>query len=349
MQRLFVIGPDNGTLDDYAFRLIPYIKSLCATDGISRTVYFGENGAPATCVRYMPDGSVVDGVCEHPLDGGVDLVVTCFSEFRSLFFGAGGVHGLPASVDTGIDDPLAPERRDLFYFDDAHSYQPDEFTSFLRLVEFLFAEDLDVVIGTTSWNPTIQAQLAFLEVLSLPEANNDPHCTIEYCGNTQGGWEDIRVIDVVRVADRPVFVAENDEGIPALQAIIRKHLGVEPAVYTSSLPASERLKIYEGLKASERSSDGYILIADAAAFETADLSSDVVVTGLCPPEGLVRRAGRCNRHGCFAKARLIVVDSGWPDVVRTMPVDLRSEYNATLTGLTAPSPFSLAEWQRFVA
>ncbi len=346
-QRLFVIGPDRGVLDDYAHRLIPYIQALAAADGQGRTVYFAEDGSPATCDRYQPDGTVAAQVGEHPLYGDVDLVVTCFSEFRALFFGSGGVNGIAQPV---VDDAeeFAIHRRDLFYFDEAHGYSREEFVAFLRLIEFLFAEDLDVVIGSSTLPASALEELSFLDVLYLPDANEEPLRSIRYVTEAEGGWLSLRVSNQLRAAKRAILVGNDAGEVAHIADILGGAFDREPIIYLSGMRADDRRAVYSVLKCAEASGDGYILIADAAATECADLSADLLVTGVCAPEGLLRRSGRCNRRNDFSEGTMLVVESLAYVPTRRMPADVQRAYIETLSNLTLPTPFKAAAWIPFV-
>lgn len=343
MQRLFVIGPDRGVFDDYAYRLIPYIKGLAAFDGRPRTVFFADDDDTGSCIRYNPDGSEESDVCHHPFDSVVDLVVTRFSEFRSLFFGSGGIHGLPASIHPVTDDPLALTRRDLFYFDDVQSFRPDETASFARLIEFLFAEDLDVVIGTTCWPKAMRERLTFLEVVSVADACDEPLRTVQYVSSAEGGLSADTVAAQLKQASRPVLVADSPAQFEEMMIFARETLGIEPAKYQRSADKETRRRAYEGIKHTESEGDGYILVADADVFETSDLSSDLVISGIPDAAGLIRRAGRCNRRADYAVGRMIVIEGDTANI----SANLADGYRDALSSLTGKETFRSIDWQDF--
>ncbi len=169
-RRLFLIGPDGATLDDALYRLVPYLKASVLADGVPRTLCVDvseDEDAPGNlCRRFFSDGSEDPTVETNPLEADVDLVLTTFTRFRALFFGGGGIHALPS--------PFAPDdgtalRRNLFFFDDAQPYDPDGFARFHRLVEFLYAEDTDIVVGASTLPAPFIEELSFLDTVSAPD------------------------------------------------------------------------------------------------------------------------------------------------------------------------------------
>ena len=169
-RRLFLIGPDGSPLDGHLYHLVPYLRAWVGADETPRTLCLDaveDEGDGNQCRRFFPDGTEDPHVETNPLEADVDLILTTFSRFQALFFGAGGVHALPSSLP--MEDEEHPLRRDLFFFDEAHSYQTDAFARFHRLVEFLFAEDADVVVASTTMPAAFQEELSFLDATRVPE------------------------------------------------------------------------------------------------------------------------------------------------------------------------------------
>ncbi len=185
--RLYIISADGAPLDDYNYRLGPYLQALVAHDEVPRTIWLEEPERTPIARRYMPDGTIQNGAADHPFSQGVDVVVMPFSHFRALFFGTGGVYGVPESI--GFDREMAAEMkpRGLFYFDEAISPVRDEQLAFIRLVEFLFAQDLDVIVGGSTFSQTLIDEMSFLEVLSLSELQLQPRRTIQFVDADSGG------------------------------------------------------------------------------------------------------------------------------------------------------------------
>ena len=178
--RLFIIGPDGCPLDDYMYRLAPYVRTLVAADGAPRSIWFEEPDRAPIARKYFPDGTLVNGSADSPFSEEVDTVVMPFSHFRTVFFNAGGVHGVPEGIgyDQTVAHVAAP--RGLFYFDESYGPTRDHFQDFLRMVEFLFAQDLDIVVGGSSLPDNAFDDLSFLECVDIAEVQREPNLTLHY-------------------------------------------------------------------------------------------------------------------------------------------------------------------------
>jgi CRISPR-associated endonuclease/helicase Cas3 len=313
LQRLFVISSDEALNDDYLYRLLPYIRSLAVSREQDLTVYV-ESESPI-CRRYLPDGSFITNVSNHPLDAGVDLVVANFSRFRSLFFGAGGVHAMPGALEESgtmeIDFNL--RRRDLFYFDEAQSYDREGFLGFVRLIEFLYAEDMDVVMGTTTLPEALRDDLSFFEMLDLDELSYQPPRTFRYISDAGLSFKD-HAISIVKERyfqnSRFAIVFEGPESIEVCFSEISSLYPHGVYAYHSGQADSERQVVYAQLRELEKEGEGYLLVTDSLAIANADIDINSLITGLCSPEMLIRRAGRCNRRGDLKNGQIIVLGAG---------------------------------------
>ncbi|MDQ2799300.1 MAG: hypothetical protein M3Y13_06620, partial [Armatimonadota bacterium] len=181
-RRLFLIGPDGSPLDDYLYRLVPYLRSSVMADETPRTLCLDiaeedEAAKGNQCRRFFLDGTEDPHIVTNPLEADVDLILTTFSRFGELFFGSGGVHALPIAL-LGVSE--TQPRRDLFFFDEAHGYSAEAFPRFHRLVEFLFAQDLDVLVATSTMPPAVIEELSFLELLPAPDRPAPPARTLSF-------------------------------------------------------------------------------------------------------------------------------------------------------------------------
>lgn len=354
-QRLFIIAADGNPLDDYYERLGRYLMALAADAGEARTLFIASEADGPVCERYMPDGAVIEDACDHPLDPGVDLAVAPFSHFRSLFFGAGGIHVLPQSLLPSSEDAdMRP--RDLFYFDEALGYTDDESIAFLRLVEFLFTQDMDLVVGSSTLPRERQEELGFLEPLVVAEAQAEPPRTIQVVAAGDDGVE----AEMARMAERAageqarVVVCADDS---AQSARLYQHLSsgthqnVYKAVYRydTGLTRREREEAYFRLRALDDEGSGYLVVTDGPAVESSDLSADLLISGVCQPESLIRRAGRVNRRGSQPGARIVVVGDRYPAGARPLAQDLKEGYEEALASAATPRLFQSREWKPFIA
>lgn len=349
-QRLFIIAADDNPLDDYYARLSRYLKALARETGEARTLFIASEAESPVCERCMPDGSVQENVCDHPLDPGVDLAVAPFSHFRSLFFGAGGIHALPQSL---LPSPGEADMRprDLFYFDEALRYSDEDFTAFLRLVEFLFTQDMDLVLGSATLPREHQEALAFLESVVVPEAQQDTEKTLQTVIAAPDQIEET-VTRLAAEGSRNVRRAVVCVDDPDLLARVYQRLASEqnPNLYryTEGMNRDDRLGAYSTILALEQEGEGYLLVTDGPSLASSDFSAELLVTTVCAPEDLIRRAGRVNRRGRQPEARIVVVGDRYPAGARALPDARNSVYWHALAAAASPLAFQSREWKEFI-
>ena len=349
LHRLYIIAPDNSLLDDYIYRLSAYTRALSLARNTSVTFFV--DGPEPFCRKYCPDGSIVDNSCRHPLDAEVDLVVAHFSAFRSLFFGAGGVHALPGKLEREDDIEVQFElrRRDLFYFDEAQSYDRDEFIGFVTLVEFLYAEDLDVVVGSTTLPEACFEELSFLENLSLENALYEPPRSIVHAKADNG--EESTIIELVKKryfeSSRVGIVRENPQDAVSLFDKLSSLYPQLVFCYHSGQSKEERMMTYAQLRELEKEGEGYLLVSDGKAIESADIDVNLLITSICAPEALLRRAGRNNRRGDLAKGEIVIVGDQYSG--RPIPEGRLNSYIETIESLVLPIEFAPEHYKAFIA
>ena len=362
-RRLFLIGPDGSPLDDALYRLVPYLRSSVLADETARTLCLdsavgdgrdagnedaGNEDAGADgsqCRRFFPDGSEDPHVVTNPLEAEVDLILTTFSRFGELFFGSGGVHALPAALaDTDSDAP----RRDLFFFDEAHGYGPEAFARFHRLVEFLFAEDLDVLVGSCTLPPAFAEELGFLDTLPAPGSRPGTPPVLTY----KPTGDPLALIEAeVRRAyfqnSRVFAVTEAIEDAELLHARLAPSYPHSVYLYHPAQPAQARRMVYAQLRELEKEGEGYLLLTTGGALESSDLDATVLLSTLCPPENLIRRAGRCNRRGDLPSAQVVLFGDALDPAARPLAPAQAADYLAALRAQT-DLPFDPALWKALI-
>ena len=346
-RRLFLIGPDDSPLDDPLYRLVPYLRAWVLADETPRTLCLDlseDDDQGNECRRFFPDGSEDPHVLTNPLEADVDLILTTFTRFRELFFGSGGVHALPTPL---IGEGL-PVRRDLFFFDEVHPYTDDGFSRFHRLVEFLFAEDADVIVASSTLPPAFAEELSFLDPLSAPAGAPLPPRTLTY----KPSGDPLALIESeIRRAyfqnSRVFGVTETDAEAEALYARLAPSYPHSVYVYHARQPAATRRRTYAQLRELEKEGEGYLLLTTGGALESADLDATVLYTTLCPPENLIRRAGRCNRRGDLPDAHVVVVGNEFAPTSRPLTGLQAADYLAALRAQTE-LPFDLEFWKAFI-
>lgn len=346
-RRLFLIGPDGSPLDDYLYRLVPYLKASVQGDETPRTLCLDASDDDTNanlCRRFFPNGTEDPHVETNPLEADVDLVLTTFSRFRALFFGSGGINALPSALP-GDSTPL---RRDLFFFDEAHSYAPDAFSQFHRLVEFLFAEDTDIVVGSTTLPDAFQEELSFLEAIRVPPAASLGTRTLTHVPSDDPlAAMEARIRRAYYQNARVVGAAETEGDAEALHARLAASYPHSVYLYHGGQEHEARRRTYAQLRELEKEGEGYLLLTTGGALETSDLDATVLFSTLCAPESLIRRAGRCNRRGDLPDAQVCVVGDAPDPAARAL---LPAQADAYLSALRAQdnAPFDADAWKAFI-
>ena len=343
--RVFLIGADGSTLDDHLYRLVPYLRNSATADEMPRAIYVDtpeDEESGQACRRFFPDGAEDPAVMTNPLEADVDLVLTTFSRFRDLFFGSGGIHALPSTF--GTNDQV---RRDLFFFDDAQGYGTESFARFHRTVEFLFAEDTDIVVASATMPAAFQEELNFLETIAVG-LEQAPRVTLRFdpAGDVLGAME-TAVRRHYYQNSRVFGVLETPEEAAALMARLKSGYPHSVYLYHEGQPASERRRSYAQLRELEKEGEGYLLLTTGAALETSDLDATVLLSTLCPPENLIRRVGRCNRRGDLPDAQVFVFGEAFASAARALNPTQAADYVQSLRECNGAA-FDASHWQSFI-
>ncbi|AFZ54740.1 CRISPR-associated helicase Cas3' [Cyanobacterium aponinum] len=79
-----------------------------------------------------------------------------------------------------------------------------------------------------------------------------------------------------------------------------------------------RSGVYQQIKQRDNDQKPYLIITTSAIEVGCDLNCQTLITQLCPPENLIQRAGRCNRKGNIANAKVIIIGDSIPDFLNTL-------------------------------
>jgi CRISPR/Cas system-associated endonuclease/helicase Cas3 len=117
--------------------------------------------------------------------------------------------------------------------------------------------------------------------------------------------------------------------------------------YHSGQNSADRLMAYAQLRELEKEGEGYLLIVEGLALENADLDASVLITSVCAPESLLRRAGRCNRRGDLANGQIVVLDDGSYSG-RQLPKARHLAFLSQLHSYSEERVFVPEPWKRFI-
>ena len=341
-RHVFIIGADGSPLDDIVLRVTPHLKSWVESDQTSRTIYIDgdDTGPDGNAVRFEPDGTVDTDISISPLEADVDVVVTTFGRFLDLFFGSGGVHGLPSAL------PLPHEtevRRDLFFFDEAQSYNSVQFSQFLRLVEFLFAEDTDIVVASSTMSPGFEEELSFLEKITVP--GDPPPVKLTYRAEADAIAALAAEAAKVDLSNgRTAIVVETAAQADALLSQLSPTLQQSALRYLPGAKPEQRRKDYAVLLAK---TEPYLLITTGSYLENSNLDFDTVMSTLCLPESLILRAGRCNRYTRATEGTIVVLGQSLEGTQRVLNKAQQSGYLEALAACDGAA-FDPSAWKAFI-
>ena len=269
------------------------------------------------------------------------MIITTFDKFIYRFFGFGEPNKsyiFPFRIHYS-------HPRNLFCFDEAHSYDKVGFTNFVRLIKSLYKVNLDLVVMTATMPETYQKELNFLDVVnytqgeklkSLNESLNrsSPSKQIEYIrANTKDVRNEIcaYVSSQCELDKRIIVTVETvEDAVPIYQFMKDRIANEKVFLYHGRLSDRQRRKVYQRLKQIEVDDGNYLLFTTSAIEVGCDLNAAILVTELCNPEQLIQRAGRCNRKGEIKDAKIVVVGNKIRHFLRTISEDTEASYLETL-------------------
>ena len=335
-RRLFLIFPSRSLVEDQIGRCEKYLRKISKESSKPYSLVIDTGGRSSRVVfangERQPDGN------RHLYDGNV--IITTFDKFLYRFFGFGEPNKsyiFPFRIHHS-------HARNLFCFDEAHSYDKVAFTNFVRLIKSLYKVNLDLVVMTATMPETYQEELNFLDEVnytqgeklkSLNESLNRPSLSkqIEYI---HADTEDVRneicayVSSKCELDKRTIVTVETVADVVEIYQFIKNRIGDEVFLYHGRLSDCQRRKVYQRLKQIENDDGSYLLLTTSAIEVGCDLNAAVLVTELCNPEQLIQRAGRCNRRGEIRDAKIVVIGSKIRYFLRTISEDTEASYLESL-------------------
>ncbi len=318
-RRLFLIFPSRSLVDDQIDRCQKYLKQMSTVLDNSYALVV-DTGAQSTRTVFR-EGKMLERGKRHLYDG--DVIITTFDKFLYRFFG----FGEPRKSYIYPFRIQHSQRRNLFCFDEAHSYDNVAFVNFERLIKALYKVNLDMVVMTATMPDTYQAKLNFLDTVDYTTSDNQlklenwqrkkqnrqypdkriKHITVEpgekvqneICARVSQRYEaDKRII---------VMIETVQDLVPVYRYMRERYSGDNIFLYHGRLSNLRRKNVYRKLKDCEKNDDGYLLFTTSAIEVGCDLDAHLLLTELCNPDQLIQRAGRCNRKGEIQDAEIVVV------------------------------------------
>ena len=332
-RRLFLIFPSRSLVEDQIGRCEKYLCKMSKALSKPYSLVIDTGGQSSRIVfdngERKPDGS------RHLYDGNV--IITTFDKFLYRFFGFGEPNKsyiFPFRIHHS-------HTRNLFCFDESHSYDKVAFTNFVRLIKSLYKVNLDLVVMTATMPEAYQKELNFLDNIdyireeklkSLNESlkHLSPSKQIEFIHTDA---KDVRDEICAYVSsrcelDKRIIVTVETVGdvTPIYQFMKEREVGENVFLYHGRLSDGQRRKVYQKLKQIEEDNGSYFLFTTSAIEVGCDLNAHLLVTELCNPDQLIQRAGRCNRKGQMEDAKIVVVGHKIRHFLRTIPEETEARY-----------------------
>ena len=332
-RRLFLIFPSRSLVEDQIGRCEKYLCKMSKALSKPYSLVIDTGGQSSRIVfdngERKPDGR------RHLYDGNV--IITTFDKFLYRFFGFGEPNKsyiFPFRIHHS-------HTRNLFCFDESHSYDKVAFTNFVRLIKSLYKANLDLVVMTATMPEAYQKELSFLDEIdytreeklkSLNESlkHSSPSKQIEFIRTDAENVRDeicAYVSSRCELDKRTIVTVETvGDVVPIYQFMKERTAGENVFLYHGRLSDGQRRKVYQKLKQIEEKKGSYLLFTTSAIEVGCDLNAHLLVTELCNPDQLIQRAGRCNRKGQMEDAKIVIVGRKIRHFLRTIPEETEARY-----------------------
>ena len=341
-RRLFLIFPSRSLVDDQIKRCEEYLQR--ASGKMSRPYAMVVDIGAESVRTVFENGKELEKGRRHLYDG--DVILTTFDKFLYRFFGFGEPNKSYIFPFRIHDTP----RRNLFCFDEAHTYDQVAFVNFERLVKALYKVNLDMVVMTATIPEKISSEnLNFLDQVDYTTPENQlklerwqgkmqerqhPNKTIKHIAAKPKEIRDeicAYVSQHYESDKRAIVTIETIEDlIPVYQYMKERTPGQNVFLYHGRLTNPQRKKIYHKLKERENNDQSYLLFTTSAIEVGCDLDAHLLITEVCNADSLIQRAGRCNRKGQIPNAKIVVVGNKIPSFLSLLSENKEAVYLDTL-------------------
>lgn len=338
-RRLFLPLPARSLLEDQKVRIEEYMKTFSLLHPQQEFSLVVDTGSQMKRYIYQAGKEVFRDINSrrHLYKG--DVVLTTIDKMLYRFFAYG-------DQKKSFTFPIRLNRdRSLICFDEAHSYDELSFTNFHSLVTALYEAGQSLVVMTATLPKTHQQYFDDFQVIDYVEngekadalrAFQDKTLHRPYADKRDFIWRQdigrdseapesfqtsiaglaVQVSDS-RSAPRILVVVQRVMDAVAIYQKIKRSLSDQTQqpklyLYHGRIADQVRPDLYKRINLSDHQSEPYILVTTSAVEVGCDLSAEVLITEICPPENLIQRAGRCNRRGNVADAEVIVVGDEIP-------------------------------------
>ena len=335
-RRLFLIFPSRSLVEDQIGRCEKYLCKMSKVLSKPYSLVIDTGGQSSRIV--FDNGERKPAGSRHLYDGNV--IITTFDKFLYRFFGFGEPNKsyiFPFRIHHS-------HTRNLFCFDESHSYDKVSFTNFVRLIKSLYKVNLDLVVMTATMPEAYQKELNFLSNIDYTQGEKleslneslrypSPSKRIEFITDVENVRNEIcaYVSSRCELDNRIIVTVETVEDVvPIYQFMKERTTGESMFLYHGRLSDGQRRKVYQELKQIEETDGSYLLFTTSAIEVGCDLNAHLLVTELCNPDQLIQRAGRCNRKGQMEDAKIVVVGQEIRRFLRTISKETEVRYREIL-------------------
>jgi CRISPR-associated endonuclease/helicase Cas3 len=358
--RLILPLPARSLLEDQKQRAEKYLKKFSALYKDREVSLVIDTGSQMYRCVYK-NGEEVKQRTSNPrrhLYKG-DIILTTLDKFLYRYFAFG-------DKQKSFTFPLRIHReKTLICFDEAHSYDEISFTNFHSLVKSLYESGRSIVLMTATMPDKYLGRLDYLEridyiddfdklgeihtfqkqILKQDYPNkkafewisdierDSKHPEIfqnEFAQITLREWQakpNRRIIVVVeRVTDAAAIYQQFENILGGNADAPERFL----FLYHGRIADQLRPDIYKQIQERDSNNKPYILITTSAIEVGCDLNAEVLISEICSPENLIQRAGRCNRKGNIADAKVIAIGNSIPRFANSLDEPGWEKYQKTL-------------------
>jgi CRISPR-associated endonuclease/helicase Cas3 len=347
--RLIIPLPARSLLEDQKKRIEGYLKKFSALHPGREFSLVTDTGSQMYRSIYTNGNEIktkrVSNPRRHLYKG--DIILTTLDKFLYRYFAFG-------DKQKSFTFPLRIHRdRTLICFDEAHSYDEISFTNFQSLVKSLYEAGRSIVLMTATLSHQHHDVFDYLDLVDYvddsekasalkqfqQEALKQPYInqrSFEWIDNLSRNREDPAIFQdgfaqiisqqwqtksnqrIIAVVER---VTDAAEIYKKLVSRLSKHQDKPERflfLYHGRIADQIRPELYQNIQ--QRDSEGlpYLLITTSAIEVGCDLNADILISEVCPPENLIQRAGRCNRKGNVADAKVILLGNSIPDFANSL-------------------------------
>ncbi len=349
--RLFLPLPTRSLLEDQKERIEKYLKTFSSLS-INKDREFSlvvDTGAQMHRYIYQNGEEVKRGINprRHLYKG--DVVLTTLDKFLYRYFAFG-------DKQKSFVFPLRiHQEKTLICFDESHSYDEVAFTNFSSLVKSLYEAGRSLVLMTATMPKELSDRFDYLETfdyINRPELNkyhrdrgfewlsnisrdpeNPESFQQQFTQTILNEWKakpNRRILAVVQTVRDAVAIYKSLKESLKTANTDKRFL----FLYHGRIADQLRPELYKLIKQKDDNSEPYILVTTSAIEVGCDLNSEVLISEICPPENLIQRAGRCNRNGKVADAKVVLVGDKIQDFVNSLDENGWTTYAETLVNLT---------------